>query len=83
MTALMPPLIYIDRENSSCWRVKSLVKPCETELVEGGSGSEFIRNRLVEVLLVELLRQEVLRLGPEATGLLAGLGDALVAEPSL
>lgn len=76
----MPSLIHISRDDSSSWRVQSLLKLNETESAQRGPGSDFIVTRLVEVILVELLRQESLRENQERIGLLAGLGDAITAR---
>ena len=80
LTELMPSLIHIARDDSSSWRLQSLLKLNETELAERAPGSDFIVTRLVEVILVELLRQESLRGDQEHVGLLAGLGDAITAR---
>jgi AraC-like DNA-binding protein len=80
LTGLMPSLIHISRDDSSSWRVHSLVKLNETESAQRGPASEFIMTRLVEVILVELLRQENLRQDKECVGLVAGLSDAVTAR---
>jgi AraC-like DNA-binding protein len=80
LTGLIPALIHIARDDSSSWRMHSLLKLTETESEQRGPASEFIVTRLVEVILVEALRQETLRVDQERTGLLAGLGDALTAR---
>ena len=80
LTELLPPLIHISRDHLSSWRVQSLLKLSETESIQRGPGSDFIVSRLVEVILVELLRQETLRVDQEHVGLLAGLGDAITAH---
>lgn len=77
---LMPSLIHVAREDASSWRLQSLLKLNETESLQHGPGSDFIVTRLVEVILVELLRQETLRADKERIGLLAGLGDAITAR---
>lgn len=77
---LLPSLIHVARDDSSSWRIQSLLQLNETESAQRGPGSEFIVTRLVEVILVELLRQESLRVNPERIGLLAGLGDAITAR---
>ena len=76
----MPSLIQISRNDSSSWRVQSLLKLNEAESVERRPGSDFIVTRLVEVILVELLRQESLQVNQERVGLLAGLGDSITAR---
>ncbi len=80
---LMPTLIHISRDDSSSWRVQSLLKLVETESNQHGPGNDFIVTRLIEVILVELLRQESLRVTQERVGLLAGLGDATTARALL
>jgi AraC-like DNA-binding protein len=77
---LMPSFIHIARDDSSSWRVQSLLKLIETESVQRGPGSDFIVTRLVEVILVELLRQEALQVNQQRLGLLAGLNDAVTAR---
>jgi AraC-like DNA-binding protein len=77
---LIPSLIHISRDDSSSWRMQSLLKLNETESAERGPGSDFIVTRLIEVILVELLRQESQRTCQENIGLLAGLGDAITAR---
>jgi hypothetical protein len=45
-----------------------------------GTGSEFIIVRLMELILVEILRSAALRVNQEHTGLLAGLADPIAAR---
>jgi AraC-like DNA-binding protein len=80
LMALLPSFIHIARDDSPSWRVRSLLKLNETESTQPGAGSDFIVTRLVEVILVELLRQESLRVTQERSGLLAGLGDTITAR---
>jgi AraC-like DNA-binding protein len=80
LVELMPSLIHISRDHASSWRVQSLLKLNETESALRGPASDFIVTRLVEIILVELLRQEALRVDQERIGLLAGLGDAVTAR---
>ena len=77
---LMPSFILISRDDSSSWRVQSLLKLNEAESVQCWPGSDFVVTRLVEVILVELLRRESLRSNQERIGLVAGLGDAITAR---
>ena len=73
---LLPAMIHISSDDPSSWRLQSLLKLNETESAQRGPGSDFIVTRLVEVILVELLRQESLRTDEDCIGLLAGLGNA-------
>jgi AraC-like DNA-binding protein len=52
----------------------------ETESLQPGPGSEFIIGRLMELILVEILRGGALRVDQEQTGLLAGLADPVTAR---
>jgi AraC-like DNA-binding protein len=80
LVELMPSLIHIARDHASSWRVQSLLKLNETESALHGPASDFIVTRLVEVILVELLRQETHQVNGERAGLLAGLGDVIAAR---
>jgi AraC-like DNA-binding protein len=80
LTGLLPTLVHVAYDDTSSWRLQSLLKLNESESAQPGPGSDFILTRLVEVILVEILRQEALRGGPQQTGLLAGLGDAVTAQ---
>jgi hypothetical protein len=51
-----------------------------TESLQPGPGSEFIIVRLMELVLVEILRSAALRVNQEHTGLLAGLPDPIAAR---
>jgi AraC-like DNA-binding protein len=52
----------------------------ETESQQPGPGSELIIARLMELILVEILRGGALRMDQEQTGLLAGLADPVTAR---
>jgi hypothetical protein len=52
----------------------------ETECQQPGPGSEFAIMRLMELILVEILRSEALRVNPEHTGLLTGLADPVTSR---
>jgi len=60
--------------------VRSLLKMNETESLQPGPGSEFIIVRLMELILVEILRIAALRANQGHTGLLAGLADPIAAR---
>jgi AraC-like DNA-binding protein len=80
LTGLLPSLIHVRSADTSSWRVRALLRLHESEATEAGPGSEFIVAHLVEVILVELVRLEALRVDRERTGLLAGLGDPMTAR---
>ena len=60
--------------------MQSLLKLNEAESAHPGPGSDFIVTRLVEVILVEILRQEAQRVDRQHTGLLAGLADPVTTR---
>jgi len=87
LARLMPPLVLIESSSVSSNRVRSLLSMCEEEARQPGPASQFVIERLVELVLVEILRIDQLRVDHlrregAATGLLAGLADA-VTRPAL
>ena len=79
LTALLPPLVHIRADDTPSWRVRSLLKMNQVESITPGVGSSFIIVRLMELILVEILRNETLQLDGERTGMLAGLADPVIA----
>lgn len=77
LTDLLPPLIHIESSDASLARVRSLLTMNEMEAREPGRASEFIIVRLIELILVEILRSKRYGAGEELTGLLAGLTDSV------
>jgi AraC-like DNA-binding protein len=80
LTDLLPSMVHVTAGDTSSWRVRSLLKVNEAECLHPGPGSEFIIARLMELILVEILRSEALRADLEETGLLAGLADTVTAR---
>lgn len=80
LMGLLPSLVHLARDDASSERVRSLLTMNEMEARSPGPGSEFIIVRLVELLLVEILRSKTLQLGQEPLGLLAGLSDPVTAR---
>lgn len=84
LTGLLPALVHVVADDTSSWRVRSLLEMNETESRQPGPGSNFIIARLMELILVEILRSEALRVDPERkrehSGLLAGLADPVTAR---
>jgi AraC-like DNA-binding protein len=75
LTDLLPPLIHIEAGDASLARVRLLLTMNETEARQPGRASEFIIVRLIELVLVEILRSKPGWVGEGSTGLLAGLAD--------
>jgi AraC-like DNA-binding protein len=80
LAGLLPPLVHIESSDASLSRVRSLLAMNEMEARQPGYASEFIITRLVELLLVEILRTQRLRAGEDVTGLLAGLADPVTRQ---
>jgi AraC-like DNA-binding protein len=77
---LVPPLIHIEAADASLSRVRALMKINEMEARQPGPASEFIIERLVELILVEILRADRQHVGQIQTGMLAGLADPVTAR---
>jgi AraC-like DNA-binding protein len=75
LTGLLPQLIHIAADGPSLGRIRSLLDMNEIEAREPGPASEFIILRLVELILVEIMRSHQLRESEDDRGLLAGLSD--------
>jgi AraC-like DNA-binding protein len=63
--------------------VRSLLKLNEAETLQPGPGSEFLIARLMELILVEMLRREKPREDERSAGLIAGLQDPAIASALL
>jgi AraC-like DNA-binding protein len=80
LAGLLPPLVHIEAGDVSLSRVRSLLTMNEMEARQPGPASEFVIERLVELILVEILRTSRSRVGEELTGLLAGLANPVTAR---
>lgn len=77
---LLPQLVHIAAADASSDRLRALLTMNETELRRPGPGSEFVIARLIELILVEILRTPATHAGAEQTGLLAGLADRVISR---
>jgi AraC-like DNA-binding protein len=80
LTGLLPSLVHVAGDDTSSWRLQTLLKLNETESAQQGLGSDFIVTRLIEVILVEILRREAQKVDQKYTGLLAGLSDPVTSR---
>jgi AraC-like DNA-binding protein len=80
LAGLFPPLIHISSNDASLGRVRSLLTLSEMEARQPGPASEFIVTRLVELILVEILRTKPSSADEGFSGLLAGLADPVTAS---
>jgi AraC-like DNA-binding protein len=79
LTGLLPSLVHVAADDTSARRVRSLLKMNEKESLQPGPGSEFVIVRLMELILLEILRSDTLRVDRENSGLLAGLANPVTA----
>lgn len=78
--SFLPSLIHIAADQEISWRLRSLLSMNDAEGQHPGPGSDLVVNRLMELTLLELLRNELLRLNPVTKGLLSGLADPVIAK---
>lgn len=76
---LLPPVLHVGFDDTSSWRVRSLLKLNEMETLQPGPGSQFLIARLMELLLVEILRRNTSTPESRSVGLIAGLQDPAIA----
>lgn len=77
---LLPSLVHLARDGAASERVRALLAMNEAEARAPGPASEFVIVRLVELLLVEILRTRPSDAERAPTGLLAGLADPVAAR---
>lgn len=80
LTGMLPSPIHVKAGDPSSQRVRSFLKINEAECSLPGPGSDFIIARLMELILVEILRSDPFRAGSKQTGLLAGLADPVTSR---
>lgn len=76
---LLPQITCVKATENSSERVRSLLIMNEAESSASGPGSEFVIARLMELVLVEILRSKKFEPDNAQTGLLAGLADSITA----
>jgi AraC-like DNA-binding protein len=79
LMGMLPSLVHIEAGEAALDRVRSLVAMNEMEARQPGPASEFIIVRLVELILVEILRSKAPGL-EGSKGLLSGLADPITAK---
>jgi AraC-like DNA-binding protein len=80
LTNLLPPLVHIPAEETSSSRVRALLSMNKAESRRPGPGGEFIVGRLMELILVEILRSgAAYGVDQQGKGLIAGLSDPVTA----
>ncbi|QGN55024.1 AraC family transcriptional regulator [Novosphingobium sp. Gsoil 351] len=77
---LLPALIHVRSNDTALRHVRSLLALNEAEAREPGPGSEFIIVRLIELVLVDILRSQAADPDQKHGRLLAGLTDPVTAK---
>lgn len=77
---LLPQITCVKATENSSERVRSLLMMNEAESRASGPGSEFVIARLMELVLVEILRSKKFAPDNAQTGLLAGLADPITTK---
>ena len=80
LTGLLPPLVHVKAGDAAAAPIRALLAMNEMESRHPGPASEFMITRLMEMVLVEILRTPSLGLGEGQQGLLAGLADPVIAR---
>jgi AraC-like DNA-binding protein len=80
LVPLLPPLMHVALSKTKSARVLALLSMNEAENDSPGPGSDFVVARLMELLLVELLRNHIPIAQPAKTGMLQGLADPVTAR---
>lgn len=75
LSGLLPEFVHVPVDEMSSVRIRALLKMNQVESAHRGPGSEFVIGRLMELILVEILRNQAHRGEGDQSGLLAGLAD--------
>ncbi len=76
---LLPSVLHLGSDSGAAGRIRVLLELLGEEATSGRRGASLVTERLVEVMLVEVLREQPSSGAPGATGLLGGLADPCVA----
>lgn len=80
LAGLMPSFVHIANDDTTSWRVRSLLSLNLSESSQPGAASDFVITRLMELTFVEILRGVVPETARKHKGLLAGLNDPIIAR---
>ncbi|MBY3416319.1 AraC family transcriptional regulator [Rhizobium laguerreae] len=75
LDGLLPQLVRISAEDPSLERIRKLLAMNRAESLAPGPASEFVINRLVELILIEILRNALNDADANLRGVLSGLAD--------
>ena len=80
LTGMLPQVLSITATSNASERVRALLGMNEAESSAPGPASEFVIARLMELILIEILRNRAHGTSPMQAGLLAGLADPVTAK---
>lgn len=80
LSSLLPPFVHITAEDEAYGRVRTLLSFNEAESRRPRPGSRFMIIRMMELVLVEILRTQAFPSKSGMGGLLAGLADAVISR---
>jgi AraC-like DNA-binding protein len=80
LTGLLPQVVHVAAAANGSERVRALLTMNEEESSVPRPGSEFVIARLMELVLVEILRSQASGPNQVQAGLLAGLADPVTAQ---
>lgn len=79
LSRLLPDLLYIRSSDEEAGRLTRIVELIGEESLCQLAGRELVMGRLVEIMLVEVLRRPMLQIEGERTGWLSGMADPQIA----
>jgi len=79
LLGLLPGVLHLVSSSGAAGRIRVLLELLGDEATAGRRGAALVTERLVEVMLVEALREQPFSRSPGAAGLLGGLADPGVA----
>ena len=80
LTGLLPQVVHVEAAAKGSRRVRALLAMNESGSSGPAPGSDFVIARLMELVLVEIMRSRPSELAGVQTGLLTGLADPLTAR---
>ncbi len=80
LTGLLPDVLHIAATTDRAERLRTLLRMNQAESTQPGPGSDFLIARLMELVLVEVLRGHAPTLEALKPGLIAGLADPVTAR---
>jgi len=80
LNGLLPRVVQVSNVHESAGRLKNTIEAIGDEALAGRPGQDLVLTRLIEVLIVEVMRQQAFDTGGALDGLLAGLANPGIAR---